>query len=294
MTADLTQRLAPVSVTEPGVYADIPELNYHADPCDEGSLSHSDAKLLLPPSAPALYKYHREHGRLPKRQFDFGHAAHALVLDVGLDVVVIDADNYRTKAAQDQQKEAHTAGKVPLLRDEWATVQAMAVALRAHPLANALLSTDIGTPEASLFARDPRTGVMLRARLDHLPHPTDGRLIITDYKTTICAEPNAFGRSAATYGYPSQHAWYVDIARALGLAEDVAMVFVAQEKEPPYLVSVVELEPDAIRAGRARNRKAIDTYLQCRTDDHWPGYSDDVELVRVPRWYLYDSEDIAS
>lgn len=287
------EELAPVVITDPGVYDDIPELDYHADPVPEGSLSHSGAKLLL--QCPALFKHRRENPQPPKRQYDLGHAAHKLVLGVGLDIEVIEADTYRTKDAQERQKAAHARGAVPLLTHEWVTVQAMAAALREHPTATTLLAEGRGTCEASAFARDPETGVMLRCRYDHLPHPNpSGRLIVTDYKTAAegGADPGAFGRAAATYGYAQQHPWYVDIARHLGLADDIAMVFVVQEKEAPYLVNVIELPADAVRAGRDRNRRAIDRFVECMTADEWPGYGTEVALARIPRWYLYETEDV--
>ena len=46
---------AEVVVDEPGVYDGLDEAAYHADPVPGGSLSASGAKLLLPPSCPALY-----------------------------------------------------------------------------------------------------------------------------------------------------------------------------------------------------------------------------------------------
>src|SRR3954471_5458063 len=107
-----------VVVTEPGVYPDIPELAYHADCVSEGSLSCSGAKKLLPPSCPALFKWERENPPPPKRQFDFGHAAHKLVLGVGPELVGVDAPDWRTNAAKAQRDEARARGAVPLLVHE--------------------------------------------------------------------------------------------------------------------------------------------------------------------------------
>lgn len=294
MTAALAEVPAPDGeVTEPGIHYDLDEIDYHADPVPEGSLSVSGAKRLLPPSCPQLFKWERDNGRLPKRQFDFGHAAHKLVLGAGLDIVVIEADNYRTKAAQEQQKEARERGAVALLRDEWATVQAMAEALRAHPIARLLLADGSGRPEVSLFWRDDRTGVMRRGRLDWLRETSpDGRLILVDYKSAASASPQKFRNAAADYGYHMQAPWYVDGVKALDIAEDVAFVFVVQEKTPPYLVSVVEIDSLGMRIGRHDNAKAIDVYVECMTKDYWPSYSDDVELVSLPGWveHRYEQE----
>jgi hypothetical protein len=278
------------SVTDAGVY-ELPEDLYHADPVPEGSLSVSGAKKLLPPSCPAIYRWEREHGRPHKPAFSFGHAAHKLVLGVGADLVEVEADDWRTNAAKAIRDEALERGAVPLLSKDMRTVEAMAMALHQHPIAAALLRADAGVPEASLFWRDDKTGVMRRGRLDWLPNARpDGRLIIPDYKTADSAEPGAFARSAAKYGYHMQAPWYLDGVEALNLAEDAAFVFIVQEKTAPYLVSVVELDSLALRIGRERNRQAIDTYLECRTTDTWPGYADDVTLVSLPRWAEYDYE----
>lgn len=295
MTTATLAAPAPMVVEEPGVYAEIPELVYHADPVPEGSLSFSGAKKLLPPSAPALFKWDRDNGQAPKRQFDFGHAAHAEVLGVGLDLAVIPGERWDTKAAKEAVAEARARGAVPLKESELATVKAMAAALREHPLARALLTPAGGIAEASMFWRDSENAVMRRCRVDWLnTTPGVDRLILTDYKSTVCADPETFGRNGATYGYPQQADWYCDGARTLGLADDVVMVFIAQEKTPPYLVSVVEYDDEALRRAREINRRAIELFAHCMTEDHWPGYSPHtVDLVSAPRWYFYDRQDVA-
>lgn len=288
MTAGLGadfHRAEPMTITEPGVYDDIPDDAYHADPVPGGSLSASGAKKLLPPSCPAIFRHEREHGRPDKRVFDFGHAAHKKVLGVGAEIVAVKADDWRTKAARDTAEEIRARGAVPLLAREVVEVDAMAAALRRHPIASKLLHPESGVPESSLFWTDDVTGVSLRARLDWRPHGTTGRLIIPDYKSAASANPEAFRKAAADYGYYIQDAWYTAGARALELADDIAFVFIVQAKTPPYLVTVVELDPAARRAGEQRMRHAIEIYRDCVETDRWPGYSDDVELVSLPPWF---------
>lgn len=273
-----------VTVTEPGVVLGMSEADYHGDPVPEGSLSSSGARQLLPPSCPALFRWALDNPAPPKRTFDFGHAAHRHVLGTGPELVAVDAPDWRTNAAKAARDEARLRGAVPLLAHEMTVVEDMAAVLSAHPVAGAFLHPDRGEAEVSMFWRDEPTKVMRRARLDWLPTASTGRRIIADYKTAPTAEPAAFARSAAAYGYHCQAAWYLDGVLALGLADDAAFVFIVQAKEPPYLVSVVELDALALRIGRERNRRAIDRYLQCRTTDRWPGFCDDVELVSLPVW----------
>lgn len=283
MTATVAEARPRLVVDACGVY-DMPADVYHADPVPGGSLSSSGARALLPPSCPARFRYDTDHPRTPTRTFDLGHAAHKLVLGVGPELAPVDADDWRTKAAREARDEAHTAGHVPLLVAEHEQVQAMATALREHPIAGALLAPDRGRPEQALFAQDPRTGVWLRALLDWLPNPGGPRLIVADYKTTRSAAPADLERAVYDYGYHQQGAWYADLVRLLGLAEQVAFVLVAQEKTPPYLVTVAEPDAMALRIGRHLNRQAIDLYRRCVDTGRWPGYADDVALVGLPAW----------
>ena len=207
----MTATTTPV-ITAPGVY-DLDEADYHRDPVPGGSLSFSSAKRLLPPSCPALFAHEREHGRPNKATFDFGHAAHAAVLGVGAPLAVIDAPDWRSKAAREERDAAYAAGLTPVLADEAAQVDGMVAALRRHPTASALLDPTCGKAEQSLFRQEPRHGVWLRSRVDWLGEPdADGHLILADYKTTVSADPGAISRTVATYGYHAQHAWYTDQA----------------------------------------------------------------------------------
>lgn len=274
---------AALAITEPGVYDLTPE-EYHSGPVARGSLSSGGARALLPPSCPAKFAWQRDNPRPPKREFDLGHAAHLLVLGAGPELVVIDHGDYRTKDAKAQRDEAHLAGAVPLLAHEYEQVSAMATALRAHPLAAALF--DNGRPERSLFWRDDRTGVWRRARPDWLPDPRPGRrVLIGDYKTCHSADPDALARAVHQFGYHQQADWYLAGCRALGLAgDDAAFVFVCQEKAPPYLVSVVDLDHVAMRIGAERNRRAIDIYAHCEAAGEWPPYVEGVHLLSLPPW----------
>jgi hypothetical protein len=269
-------------IAQPGVY-DMPFDTYLADPVPGGSLSTSGAKTLLK-ACPAIFAYEREHGRPEKAAFDFGHAAHSEILGDGMRIVVVEADDFRTKAAREARDQAYAEGATPLLRKDYQHVQAMGDALRSHPIAAKLLDPDRGTPEQSLFWIDQRTGVWRRARLDSLPHPGLGRMIVVDYKSTDSANPTDCARSIAKFGYHMQGACYLDGIRTLGLADDAAFLLIFQEKTPPYLISVIEPSVTALRIGHERNQRAIDLFKHCTETNHWPAYVEGIELVDLPFW----------
>lgn len=273
----------PASITEPGVY-NLPVEVYHSDPVVGGSLSSTGARKLLPPSCPAIFKWERDHPVF-KDTFDFGHAAHQTVLGAGPEIEIVHADDWRTKAAREAKDAARAAGRVPLLAKDYAVVQDMAAALRKDPVAAALINPGKGMPEQTIVWEDERTGIWRRALLDWLPDENlPGRLIVSDYKTTVSANPEAIQKTAYSYGYHQQADWYLDGVKALDLGEDPAFLFIFQEKTPPYLVTVAELDVIALKLAREKNREAIDVYRECVANDRWPGYSDEIELIPLPSW----------
>lgn len=281
---------AATTIDQPGVY-DLPVEAYHRDPVAGGSLSSTGARKLLAPSCPAKFKHWLDEGEPPNRDYDFGHAAHHLILGVGPELVVIDADNYKTKAAQAKRDEAYAARAVPLLAREHDQVVAMAEALVKHPIAGPLFQSGTGRPEQTLVWFDAEFGIWRRALLDWLrgrPAP-GGRLIVPDYKTANAADPEAIAKAVDNHGYDQQLAWYLDGVQALDLAGDVepAALLVVQEKTAPYLITVVQLDVVALERGRLRNHLALDEYRHCRATDTWPGYNDPptrVIEVGLPGW----------
>lgn len=271
------------AITGPGVY-DIPEHVYHADPVPGGSLSSTGARRLLPPSCPALFKHERDHGAQRRQVFDVGSAAHRLVLGAGADLAVIDAGDYRSKAARDQRDAAYAAGTTPVLSHEFDQVNAMATAVERHPVAGRLFAPGRGDAERTLAWIDEATGVWCRARLDWMCRSANGRLIVVDYKTTTSAEPSKVARAIHDYGYHQQASWYLDGVRAVGLDVDPAFIFAFQEKAAPHLITVVELDAEALRIGAERNRRALEIYARCTATGEWPGYTDDITLLGLPAW----------
>ena len=263
----------------------------HDQYLSHNALSASGAKLLLPPSCPALFKYHQENPPPTKAVYEFGHAAHHKVLGTGHEIVVVDAENWMKKADQQARKDIRAAGKIPLLPAELAVVDEMAAAIKAHPLAGRLFNPDNGKAEQSLFWTDEESGVERRGRLDWLPNRApSGAIIIPDYKTADSASPGKFSRPLADYGYHMQAAWYTDAALALELAKVARFVFVVQEKTAPYLITIFQPDDRAIEIGRALNRRAIHLFAKCTAENRWPGYSDGVEMISLPYWYEKEFE----
>lgn len=268
----------------------IPEAQYHAD---KRSLSFSGAKLLLPPSNPRKFREYRDNPPKPKREYDFGHLVHKLILKEGNEIVPIDAPDFRTKAAREARDEAHAADKVPVLLSELERAQIIAQQVHQHPAAGPLLQR--GHPEMSLYAQDPLTGVELRGRIDWLTLYLD-RLTAVEVKTSTTAEPEEFSRKGGGLRYHMQGAWYLDLLIALKIDPDPAFVTIVLEKDAPFCLSVVKWDAEAIHEGRRRKREAIDIYARCVERSAWPSWpnNDTVQQISLPPWMYRDADRAAA
>jgi hypothetical protein len=275
------------TITGPGIYPDMTDAEYHADPVPEGSLSASGAKTLL--DCPAKFNYRKLAGEEHRDFFDFGKAAHAKLLGVGAPIAVLDFKDRRSKAYSEAEAQAYANGHTPMLKRDAAVIESMVAAVQAVPLAAALLDPARGPVEQSLFWHDL---IWRRARLDLFPDPdTDERPIIVDYKTAADASPKGFQKSSANFDYFIQAAWYLDGYRRLTGRDDAAFVFVVQEKEPPYVVGCYELTESYRRIGEWRAERAVAIYQRCTATGIWPAYSEDVERIDAPRWLEIEHEE---
>lgn len=267
---------------EPGIYPDIPDTEYHAA---KDILSSSGARRLIT-STPRKFYEEMTTVRPYNPAFEIGHAAHTLVLTVGDPFEVVDADSWRTKDAKAARDAALQAGNTPLLAKEYAQVRAMADAILDHPVAGELFTRNDTTSEQSLYWKDEQTGVACRARPDLAVN--DWSLIV-DYKTTVSADPREFAKSIAKYGYHQQQAWYCEAVETLtGIRPE--FVFVCQEKTPPYEVSLIQLDADAVRIGGRLNEDARSIYAACMDSGVWPSYPTSVQVVGLPAWALRQAD----
>jgi hypothetical protein len=93
------------------------------------------------------------------------------------------------------------------------------------------------------------------------------------------------------FGYHLQAAWYRRLLIETGVSSDPDFVFVAVEKEPPYLVSVIRYDDEALAEGDRLNRAAIDTYARCMETGIWPSYVDEAVEIGLPP-YAFDDEEL--
>ncbi len=214
-----------------------------------------------------------------------GSAVHCAVLEparFAVDYAVAPEGDKRSKAGKEAfaEFEAANVGKIVLSLDDAQLCTRIALSVQSHPRAKTLLQS--GQPEASLLWSDSEFNVRCRARVDWLT--PDGLLI--DLKTTQDASSSAFAKSCAHFRYHVQAAWYLAAYQAATGDLPGGFIFVAVEKTPPYAVALYELDAEAVDLGRFLARRDLARYANAREFDLWPGYSEAIQPLSLPKWAL--------
>jgi PDDEXK-like uncharacterized protein DUF3799 len=277
-----------ITVTAPGIYT-MPAADYHADPCPAPSLSASVARELLSQSAEhARWAHPRLNAAYEPdvdSKFDVGTAAHAALLE-GDDsnVVLVEADNWATKAAKAARDMARADGKTPILSRQWAEVVEMVKAARRQLATHEDKPTPLtgaGKPEQTVVWQEA-DGAWCRARLDWL---FNDHRIIDDYKTTPgTANPEVWCRRMLwSLGYDVQAAFYRRGVKAV-TGIDPTFRFIPQETYAPHALAVVALAPQAMELADRKVEHAISAWRECLRTGAFPGYPRRTVWAELPSW----------
>lgn len=282
------------AIAKPGIYT-LPSETYHSNCTPAPALSASFAwELSKDGGCPAKAWFdsplNPDHVEEHKAHFTIGRAAHLLFLEPDVydaRVEVIDADDYRTKAAREQRDRAYNDGRVPLLVEQAANLNGMRRALR-NELAGLPFTTapgfaaDIftgGEAEQSYFWIDDDFDIWCKCRPDYR-RPQH----ILDYKTSDSADPVTLPRTALNFGWHVRAALYLEGHKAL-TGEVATYWYVVQEKKPPYLATVAKLDIDFLAWGRDKILPAAKAqFAACLESGRWPSYADSSVIVGMPKW----------
>jgi hypothetical protein len=273
----------------------MPLAEYLADPCPEPSLDSSTAWTLITRSPKNAW---HQHPRLnPSRvaddadgKMDIGAAAHAILLENDQSrIVVVDAPDWRTKAAREARDEAHANGLTPLLTKHHAVVcliveQSQEAIKRCGELAGLFGDLSLPTCEQVCLWQDGRT--WCRARPDVVS--ADNKVLL-NYKTTATvANPDSFGDGMLVRsGYHVQAYHHArGIAAGLPTWELPTCVWLIQETEPPYAASILGASPSLMELAAAQWRFALARWRECTASGEWPAYPSRICWIEAKAWDL--------
>lgn len=232
-----------------------------------------------------LHYWHLVHDT-PKEDtaaMKFGRAAHKRLLQPSTfanEYIVAPECDRRTKEGK-QIWEKLTASGLEIISDA-DMVKIMAMEKEFKAVRYAFPWDEEYQTEKTLTWTDNETGVECKGRPDVITQD-----YIIDYKTTTNAGTDAFMREALRYGYDLQAAMYMEGARANGY-DPKAFIFVAQEKDAPYLINVLYARDAFLDRGTWIMRDLLSKYKTCRDTGKWPGYGTN-ELI-LPEWEVMGDE----
>lgn len=253
--------------------------DYLAMPALSSGLCHT-----LLSQSPAHARWKQQHPEEANSAMDIGTVAHKILLEGNQDgIVIVDADDWRTKAAKEARDAAHAAGTVPILSAKLPMILNMVDAAKAFVATSEIAGIfDAGKPEVTLTWEDD--GVVCKARPDFLP---DDRSLILHVKTTGgSAEPESFIRNMLFgQGYDVAAVFY---ERAFSYVEDsTAMpesVFLVIEQDAPHGCSLIGLDPMTRDNAERKVRNAINQWRACCKIGKWPCYPTDICYAETPPW----------
>jgi hypothetical protein len=162
-------------------------------------------------------------------------------------------------------------------------IEAMRHSLMADPANRAMFEG--GFPELSIVSDE------FKCRPDLM---TKGEWLV-NYKTTMDAEPQTFGRKATDMGYPMRATMECELFKQAYGHYPAGYIILAQEKDAPYLCKPFTIyersrgdhdnQPHAWQMGRKQLGEAIKMYRKCRDADIWPGLGGREDLM-VPDYML--------
>jgi len=268
---------------KPGIYPDILNEDYHAGP----GISASGLKLIAERSPLHYWSAYLDPKREPRK------TTPAMILGTAIHAAVLEPDTFgeRFYPAPDVDRRtkegkllyetalgiAAEQNATLISSDDYAAALKIQQSCREHPLAQVIFAE--GKAEQSVFWIDPETEVLCKCRPDWLMPGA-----ILDVKSTEDASAEAFMKSAYNYQYHLQAAFYMDGMAAAWNEQPEAFMFLAHEKTAPWASAYYFADGEMIDGGRAEYRKALRLYADCLAKDKWPGYSQQLQPLGLPRW----------
>jgi len=229
----------------------------------------------------SAYDPNRERG--DSGTADIGTYAHAMLLEGGTDALcIVDAADWRTKAAQQARDDARATGKTPILIGKVEEVKAMVAAAKSYLYASELSGVfDSGAPEQTIvFETD---SVLCKARPDWL---TESRKISLSYKTTAgSANPDQWIRTQLP-GYDIGIVLYERAIKAVSDVQSPRVITLVQEQKKPYSCSLIGLSPAWQEMAEARLTLALATWRACLDEGKFPSYPNRICYAEPKPWQL--------
>jgi len=215
-------------------------------------------------------------------------------------VTLIDAADFRKKAAQEARDAAIEAGTIPMLAHDYEVALNVAEIIGGK-IADFLQAHNL--PALSEYQQQTELlwesdGCPCGGRTDLL-HIGAKDFTIIDLKKMARIEPSDIQRTIHQFGYDIQRAAYVEGVEATHpkLAGRGEFIFIGYQIEPPYFVVPFTLQGDWRGVGQEKWDMAKRIWMKCWEAQDWPDYAAQyggIIEIGATAWQMnwHDGEDI--
>lgn len=158
-------------------------------------------------------------------------------------------------------------GKIPVDGVVWDDAHRFRDTVRGHREANLHLKN--GLPEVTFIARDPITGLLLKAKFDWLKFDNWA----VDLKSTQSTHPEKFKYQIMDLKYDAQQEFYKLVAKLLGV-EIQKFIFVAAEYINADICQPYELPEWMVLKAKNEVNSGLSQFKKCLDTDRWYGWSE--------------------
>lgn len=235
------------------------------------------AKRILA-TCPAIVRREIDHPPAPTEEMQFGSLVDALVFGGAEQWTIVDAPDWRTKAAREKRGTQSVLGKT----------YSAAVAI-ADRIEDALEAAGIDMP-ADRCQRYIEWTSQLGVECAGTPDYYDGD-VVYDLKLVDHAHPRFLQRQAINLAWHIQAAAYRE---GIGIPKERHQhIIIAAERHGSGSVLLCPLAPELIDIGQREWERAQGIWAECLRTGEWPQYQ--AHVIEAPRWLIHakdaDSED---
>lgn len=226
--------------------------------------------------------------RKPSAQSNIGELCHRLLLEGHEEnIVLIDAENFLTKAAKTERDQAYKDGKVPILARDMAPIRTM-VAMAKHFVEQTEIAGifESGRPEVTVTWDED--GLLCKARPDWLSD--EWHLSVKTTNVLAGANPASFSRKTLTpQGYDFNLEFYRRGLEKNGINVQHRILVIEQNK--PHGCCLIALEPNKAAIAAADVERAIGIWRECEKTNTFPAYPTETFWAEALPWEMAEAEE---
>ena len=280
----------------PGLHLDVDDAHYHADQiCEQLTLSRGTLVKLVDDCPLQAWAEHARLGNVASvkvtKKMDFGSMAHAMILGVGGEIEVFEADNWMTKAAKEFRDGCRAAGRIPALTHEYERARNVAQGFDDELMRFGIGSIWGAGKSEVVCIWDESADTRCRCKFDRLMIDEESKMAwIFDLKVGEVTHPKQLDRHIYNQKYHVQREFYTRglVKVRPDLAGRVKWTNIFMQDDYPFKAVPAQMNGEFEVLAKSFVDRGLERWAHCRQTDSWPSYTNEVCIIAPPPWAIRD------